>query len=364
MATVSGVLTSDQITSLIQQASASFQAPANALQAQEKPIGAQISALGKVQGALSGLQSALAGLANIQSLAQRSVTTSPTGAVGVTATNEAAVGTYSLSNIHLAQAESLISTGFAGASGSLGAGSISIQVGSGTAQTVDIATGQDNLNSIAAAINQAVSGVTATAVFDGSAYHLALTSKTTGAASAFTVSGTGGLARFSYNPGASGLEVTETQPPANASFSLNGLAITSGSNTIKGVVPGLTLTLAASGTATVTVTQDVSALDQAANSLASALNNVLGTINQYTSYSPSSGAGPLLGDVGLQILRSNLLNAITTPAGNGIGRNQSYYSLGSVGFNITSGGTVTLDDATFQNAAQSNYAAVAALLGE
>jgi flagellar hook-associated protein 2 len=117
------------------------------------------------------------------------------------------------------------------------------------------------------------------------------------------------------------------------------------------------------------VSQDVSALDKAANSLVSALNDVLGTINQYASYGPTSsasgasGAGPLLGDVGLQIVRGNLLNAITNP-GSGVAQNTPYNSLSTVGFNITSGGTVTLDDAKFQSAAQSNYGAVAALLGE
>jgi len=370
MATVSGVLTSDQITSLIQQAQTAYQAPATALQAQEKPVEAQISALGKVQGALSGLQSALAGLADVQSLAQRSVTTSPTGAVDATVTNDAAASTYNLSGIHLAQTESLISSGFASTSGSLGAGSISIQVGSGPAVTVNIGSGQDNLTGIAAAINQANAGVEATVVYDGSSYHLALTSDATGTASAFTVSGSGGLAGFSYAPGASGLSLKENQAPANAAFSLNGLAITSGSNTINGVVPGLTLTLAASGSATVTVSQDVSALDKAANSLVSALNDVLGTINQYASYGPTSGAsgtsgaGPLIGDVGLQIVRSNLLDAITNPGGSGHAQSTPYNSLSAVGFNITSGGTVTLDDAKFQSAAQSNYGAVEALLGE
>ena len=361
MAAVSGVLSSDQITSLIQQASAGFQAPANALQAQEKPIESQISDLGKVQSGLASLQSALAGLADVQTLAQRSVTTSPTGTVNATVTNDAAAGTYDLSKIQLAQAESLISSGFASASASLGAGSLTIHVGSGSGVTVNIASGQDNLTDIAEAVDQADAGVQATVVYDGSSYHLALTSNATGKAAAFTVSGSGGLAGFSYHPGASGL--TEIQAAANASFSLNGLAITSGSNTINGVIPGLTLTLAASGSATVTVTQTVDALDKAANGLVSALNDVLGTINQYASYSTTSGAGPLLGNIGVQVVRSDLLEAITSPAAAGFAQNTPYNSLSAVGFNITSGGTVTLDDAKFQSAAQSNYGAVAALLG-
>ena len=148
-----------------------------------------------------------------------------------------------------------------------------------------------------------------------------------------------------WGSGASGLSKIEAA--TDASFSLNGIPITSGSNTVSGVVPGLTLNLTASGAATVTVSQDVSALDQAANGLVSALNNVLQTINQYSSYSPTSGAGPLLGDVGLQILRSNLLSAITSPA-NGSALSTPYGSLSAVGFTINSDGTVSLNDQAFQ----------------
>ena len=144
---------------------------------------------------------------------------------------------------------------------------------------------------------------------------------------------------------------------------MNGVAITSGSNTIQGVIPGLSLTLTASGSATVTVSQSVDALDQAANSVVSALNNVFSIINQYASYSATSGAGPLFGDIGLQIVRSDLLNAITSPATLDGTQNTTYNSLSAIGFTITSGGTVTLNDATFQSAAQSDYNSVAALLG-
>ncbi len=229
--------------------------------------------------------------------------------------------------------------------------------------TVNIASGQDNLTAIASAINQVDAGVQATVVYDGSSYHLSLTGESTGNAGAFTVNGSGGLAGFSYSPGATGTNgLSEVQAASDGSFLLNGIPITSSSNTVSGVVSGLTLQLTASGSATVTVSQDASALDQAATGLVSALNNVLQTINQYSSYSPTSGAGPLLGDVGLQVLRSNLLSAITSRA-NGTAPNTSYGSLSAVGFTINKDGIVSLNDQAFQTAAQSNYAAVAGLLG-
>jgi flagellar hook-associated protein 2 len=359
---VQSLLSSSEIQSLIQQASAANQLPAATLQDQEKPIESQISALGQVQSALSSLQSALGQLSNVSGLSQRSVSSSASGVVTATGTNATPLGNYALTNVKLAEAESLISSGSASANGSLGSGSITIQVGTNTAVTVNVASGSSSLSAIATAIDQADTGVTASVVFDGSSYHLVLISDATGSANAFTVSGAGGLAALSYHAGASGLNLA--QKAANASFSLNNLSITSGSNTINGVVPGLTLTLAGSGSATVSVSQNAQALDSAAQGVVQALNQTLTTINQDTAYTAASGAGPLLGDVGVEELRQSLLNSLTEQIGVGSAAgSNSFNSLSSVGFQITSGGKVSLDNTTFESAAQSNYAAVASLLG-
>jgi flagellar hook-associated protein 2 len=359
---VQSLLSSSEIQSLIQQASAANQLPAATVQTQETPIKAQISALGKVQSALSGLQSALATLANVETLSQRTVTASPNGVVQATATNAAPVGNYSLSNIQLAKAETLTSSGSSSSSGSLGSGSISIKIGNNSVDTINIASGSSSLSGIAAAIDQAGAGVNATVLFDGSTYRLVLTGDGTGAANAFTVSGTGGLAGLSYHTGVSGLSLS--QGATNAGFSLNGIAITSGSNTISGVIQGVTLTLGGSGSATVSVSQSTAALDSAASGVVQALNQTLTTINQETAFSAASGGGPLLGDVGVEELRQSLLDSLTAQLGVGSASgSSSFNSLSSVGFQITSGGTVALDNSTFQNAAQTNYAAVASLLG-
>jgi flagellar hook-associated protein 2 len=359
MATVSSVLTSSQITSLIQAASASFQLPGATLQAQESPINSQISALGKVQSTLSDLQSALSGLSDIDTITQRSVSSSST-AVSASASNAAAVGSYSLTGIHLANAETLASSGSASASASLGAGSLTIKVGSNSAVTVNVASGSSSLSGIAAAIDQADVGVNATVLFDGSTYRLVLTSDTTGTANAFTVTGSGALAGLSYHAGASAL--SETQAATNAGFSLNGISITSGSNTIGTVIPGLSLTLSASGSATLTVSQNTDELESAAGQVVQAINSTLSVINSESSFSSASGGGPLLGNVQVEELRQSLLNAITDPIGVGT-TGTAYFSLASVGVSITSGGAVTFNESAFQTAAQTDYAAVASLLG-
>lgn len=359
---VTSLLSSSEIQSLIQQASADNQLPAATLQSQEKPIESQISALGQVKSSLSGLQSALSQLSNVSELSQRTASSSASGVVTATATNATPLGSYALTGVHLAQAESLVSSGSASASGSLGAGAITIKVGSNTAVAVNIASGASSLSAIATAIDQADTGVNASVLFDGSTYHLVLTGEGTGATNAFTVSGTGGLVGLSYHTGASGLTLSEKA--ANASFALNGISITSGSNTITGVIPGLTLALAGSGSATVSVSQNVEALDSAAQGVVRALNQTLTTINKDTAFTASSGGGPLLGNVGIEELQQTILDSLTAQIGVGSAAGgTSFNSLSSVGFQTTSGGTVTLDNSTFQSAAQSNYAAVASLLG-
>ncbi|HVA35279.1 MAG TPA: flagellar cap protein FliD N-terminal domain-containing protein, partial [Stellaceae bacterium] len=139
--TVSSVLSSSQITSLIQQASAAFQEPATLIQDQEKPVQAEISALGQVQNSLSSLQSALAQLADLSSTPPRTVTATPNGVVSGTATATATPATYSLSNIVLAHAENLVSSRFTSQSSSLGSGTVSIKVGSGSPVVVNVPTG-------------------------------------------------------------------------------------------------------------------------------------------------------------------------------------------------------------------------------
>lgn len=364
MTMVNNVLSSSQITSLIQQASAAYQKPATLLQQQEQPIQTQISVLGQVQSALSSLQSAMAQLADLSATPQRTVTATPNGVVSGTAAATAAAGSYTLSSIVLAQAENLISGDYTSQSTAFGSGSLTIQTGSGAPVVVNIPSGQDTLAGIAAAINAANAGVSAAVVYDGTGYRLTLTGDATGSANAFTVSGTGGLAVFDYG-GTNAM--TATQAASNASFTLNGIAITSGSNTIANAVSGVTLTLMASGSANVTVGADTSGLTQGAQSVVTALNNALSTIGKYDSYTVSSSgtgtAGPLLGNVGIETLRQNLLQAVSGLAGTGLPAGTPYPSLSSIGFSVTSSGTVMLNSTTFQNAVTNNYAAVAALLG-
>ncbi|MEW6559896.1 MAG: flagellar filament capping protein FliD [Pseudomonadota bacterium] len=359
--------------SLITSLSAAYQQPITLLQNQQQSYQSTLSAWGSVQSSLSSLQSTVAGMQNVTQLNNRTVNLSNSSAVSGTASSNAPLGTYSLSNIVLAQTQSIYSQDFASATNTaVGTGTLQIQVGSGTATNITIDNSNNSLNGIAAAINQSNSGVNAAVIFDGTGYRLTLTGNNTGAANAFTVStsgATGSLASLSYSPSTSG-GMTESQTARNASVSINGLAVTSATNTVSGAIPGVSLNLLeASGSTTLTVANDTSAFVTSVQSFVTAFNTTMGTLNQLTAFnggstsSGASGSGPLIGNAGIQTLRTQLLNLIS---GQGIGTTpgSAYTSLGAVGVSLAQDGTLSLDSGTLSSALQSNYNAVAGLFGQ
>lgn len=363
MTTVTSALDSSSIQSLIQQATASYQLPAATLQQQEQPVQAKISALGQIQSSLSSLQSGLAQLNQLTALPPVTANSSNNGVATASASATVSPGSYALTNVVLAQVQTVISSDYASASDPLGAGALTLQTGSASPMTINIPSGTDTLSGIAAAVNAANAGVTASVVYDGTGYRLTLTGTQTGAANAFTVSGTGGLAGLSYGVGTD--TMTQTQAASDASFSLNGIAITSASNQVTTAVPGLTFSLTGAGSTTVTVATDMSSLEQVSQNVVQGLNNALATINKFDYYDPTSStpAGPLLGDFSIDMLRQQLLGVVSGMGGSGLPVSTPYQSLSTIGFGLTSDGTVTLDTGALQSAANTNYAAVAALLG-
>ncbi|MFB8828975.1 flagellar filament capping protein FliD [Azotobacter sp. CWF10] len=162
-------------------------------------------------------------------------------------TSSAVPGSYQVQVTQLAQAHSLATTGVADKTTALGAGTLTITSGEETL-TISVSAGSNSLEGIRDAINAKKGGVTASIVNDGSGtpWRLALTAKSAGTESAMTVSfadgGSGGdQLNTLFNPynadtNASGYK--ETAAAKNAQLTVNGLAITSQSNTVEGALQG------------------------------------------------------------------------------------------------------------------------------
>lgn len=93
-------------------------------------------------------------------------------------------GSHSITVSQLAQTSSAYTSAF-NSSDTL-SGSLSIQVGSGAAQTITIGSSNNTLQALAASINQANIGVTASIITDTSGSRLSLVSSTSGSAGQLT----------------------------------------------------------------------------------------------------------------------------------------------------------------------------------
>lgn len=334
--------------------------PLNLLNQQEASYKTKLSAYGSLTAALSSLQSAAAALEQPSVFDGQTASVSNSQVLSASADSSAAPGTYSVSVSSLAQAQSIASAGQASETSQLGTGiattlSISFGTTSGTsfspnpsspAVSIPLPSGSQSLQQIAAAVNSAGAGVSASIVNDGSSnpYRLVLTSKS-GAAESMTISASGDPALASlldYSP-SSASNMTQTQAAQDASLSINGIAISSPSDVVSGAVQGMSLTLSNVGNSSITVAPDSSAAQKAISSFVSSYNSAISAINSATAYdSTTKTAGPLLGDYAAASIR----NQLSSVASSAFGGN----SLSSVGISMQKDGTLSIDQTKLTSA--------------
>jgi len=357
--TAAGIGSGIDVNTMVSQLMAVEQRPVTLLQQQQASYQTQVSALGTLQSAVATLQSAMQGLANPATFEALSATSSNTSLLSATAASSAAPGNYSVSVGHLAQAQALAAAGLASQNNPSSTGTLTLQVGSGAATVVTIDSSNNTLAGVASAINAADAGVTATIVNDGSAtpYRLVLSADNGGSAN--TIAVTNGLAAGELHDAIAGL--TQVVPPQDATLTVNGVAVTSASNTITGAIPGVTLNLQTTGTTTVSVAADSSTIQANVNNLVNAYNALNSTIGGLTSYDATTKtASPLTGDFTTQNLltqvRSILSQSLT---GTGGGLN----TLSQIGVSFQRDGSLALDNTVLGNAISKNFSGFAGLFG-
>jgi flagellar hook-associated protein 2 len=255
--------------------------------------------------------------------------TSSSPAVAVTATSTAVPGSTSFTVDSVAARHTVVGTSAFDASAGLGL-TIADRDGDAAPQTVTIAAGTSLADTVKA-INAAGGGVTASIVGGD---RLQLTATTTGADSAFDV--TGG----SFGTVVEGADAKVTvQGSGSYSFSA-----TSTTNTFSDLLPGVTITVAATTTdpVTVEVASDPAAVADAVQSLVSAANAVLTSIAGYTD-TKSGSIAVLKGDSTLRGLANKVLGAVSDAIG-------GTASAAQAGIQLTRYGTITFDKDAFTKA--------------
>jgi flagellar hook-associated protein 2 len=347
------------VAGLVSQLVAAERDPvANRLDLRESELNAKLSAWGQVKSALGSLQTALEDLKDATAFQQRSTTSSDDTVATATATTSAALGSYSLTVNTLAAAHKLrTSFGVADTdTTSVGTGTLHISIGGGAA--TDVPVGGGTLAEIRDAINTNVSGVTAVIINDGSNNYLSITSDDTGTANDITITATDtGDGNDTDNFGLSRLinaNMTETTPATDASFVLDGVTITSSSNTVTSAISGVTLELLQDGGATtdITIGADTAAAKDTITSFVDAYNKAITTINSVSKYTEgASSQGPLLSDSMVRGLKSSLQRIVGDLSSNG----GAFSTLTELGYaTSTDNGTLTLKSSTDLDAALSS----------
>jgi flagellar hook-associated protein 2 len=128
------------------------------------------------------------------------------------------------------------------------------------------------------------------------------------------------------------------------------LTVSSASNTLSSLIPGVTLSLASASPDTpvsLTVGADTSSITTDINNFVTAYNNVMSAIQQQTSYDTTTGdAGPLLGDAETQTIEDQLLGLADGAVS---GANPLMNNLGALGITMGSNGQLSVDSSTLAN---------------
>jgi len=374
------------VNSLVSELIRADSQPLYQLQSQQSGVQSKLSAYGQIQSALSSLQTSVSALAVGSAFSAEQATVTGSG-VGATVTGAPPTGSYAVAVSQLAQAQSAASAPVASASTVLGTGTLTIQLGTYSASgnsfmpasgstpvNVTINSTNNTLGCVAAAINGAAAGVTASVVTDNSGSRLVLSSSNTGASNAFSLTvadsdgnntDSSGLSQIAFDPTApsgAGQNMALTQAAQDAKYSINGLSLTSSSNVVTTAISGLTLNLtqapAAGSTlqAQITVATDASSVTSSVSSFVQAYNSLVKLEQNLTAYNASTNtASVLTGDMTTIQIGSQLGSIL---GGQLSGGASGYSWLADVGIDFNRDGTLTLNSSKFANAMASNPGAV------
>ena len=342
--------------------------PLTRLQQTASDLQARFSAVGQIKSQVSNLSDQLTRLADLTGWGGMTLNSSNSAAVSGSATSSAVPGTFSVNVTQLAKAQSAGSTPVA-VDSVVGTGNLTIGIGtwSGnvftakagtTPVTVAITAADNTMSKIAAKINAANAGVTATVLRDATGERLLVRSSATGADAGFRVQAdNASLTIVTYDPAAGAGGMSLTQAGLNTNATINGVAVSSATSTLTGTIPGLTLQLNQVTTTPVdvTVATDVASIKSNINAFVSSYNALSNGLAEMTRYDPvKKTAGTLQGDP----TAVNLLSAMRRLVGGSGPVGNAYGRLSDLGIQFQSDGTLSVNATKLDTALGNNLAAV------
>lgn len=262
--------------------------PVKLLQARKAGIDLKISGFGQVKSALSQFQKAAGALSSADAFRRLTASsTDSTNAGGstvfsATASQAAAPGSNVIQVMQLAGKHKSGSRGFASDSQAIGAGRLNFTAG-GKNFSVDINSENNTLAKIRDAINaQANNSIVQAGIIKvDQGYKLILTARQSGAANQIVFSVTDNDGNSTDNAGLSKLVfgMQEIDKALDARLVVDGLAATRSSNKISDVIAGVSLDLKKTGTATLSVAENVTVAKASIEKLVSSYNSLASTLD-------------------------------------------------------------------------------------
>jgi flagellar hook-associated protein 2 len=332
------------VTAVVNQILDSERGPENIMKQQQASLQTQASALSSINSGLSALLDKVNALKDpLGALVQNVAISSQPSILTATAQTSVAAGTHVIVVNNLSSTGTAYSDPVSDANTAFGTGVITLTVG-GASHDIQVNSSSNTLTTLVKAINQQNLGVTASVINDASGARLALVSNTTGAAGDLGITAN-----------TSGLSMHKGAPGQNASVTIDGLPFSSATNTVTGVIPGVTFNLVSAALNTevqVNVGPDHAAATQAVQDFVSAYNSAIRAVNSQFQFDTSSNqAGVLATDSSVRTLQSILLNDATYSATG----NNGLVNLASLGVNMANDGTLSVDTSKLNDVLTNNF---------
>jgi flagellar hook-associated protein 2 len=315
-----------------------------------KDVSASVSGMAKLKSSLTTLQTAFKLVDDKSDFNFSSVSNSaPTLLSANFDASTALPGTYKVNVSQLAQNDVIQSSSYTSNTtdqNSATAATITIQVGSGTVETVSLAAGSGSLNDIVTGINALAADVTARVVETSTGNYRVVVEGPQGASNALTITDS------VFGLATSGNKIQSAQ---NATVSVNGLSISSASNQVNGLVPGLKLNLMAvtSNDVVLSVTRDTTVAKAAITDLVNAYNTFEGVIKELTaSGSKTTDEGSLKTDASVRAIRAKVRGFLTSDSSS---PGTSKKNMTDIGISLQRNGTFKINQSTLGSALTSYY---------
>jgi len=266
-------------------------------------------------------------------------------------TSSATSGTFSLVVNNLARETKLVSSGFESTSSTVVKGILKLTVGGSTTK-ITIDESNNTLEGLRLAINNSGTNIQATFLNDGSATNpvkLVVSATKTGLENAASASLTHSLfGAGTLHP----IIFTEAQTAQDASFILDGVAVTKANNTVSDVISGTTLQLESAGSGIITLSPDEDAIKEKIQNYVDGFNEIMQHLSKELALTESTGeTGVLFANFTVQNLQQTLREIITDKV---IGVSGDFEYLSQIGIRTQSDGTLTINDGDLSTAIASS----------